>query len=406
MRVLLVTRGSQGDIYPYLELAKNLMQRGHSVMLALPEMFAKIAEAYGIPLLLMKDDIAGMVGEAKNTKDLLAWTKRVIAEQFRDFTPILREYDALIASNTEFAAPSIAEYCGKPFVRTAYGPFLPGKKIPPPVMPFPKPHPVIRPAFLWGALNAGLNLMVKKTINAERAKLGMKPIRDQADHAPRNARNFLMYSPSLGNVDPDWPYPWAIGGYCFNDDLPYNERVFERLSRFINKDERPVLFFTLGSCRAKNGEQFCETILSICEKHGYKFVVGTGWWKLGEHLLAKNNVFVLDEIIPHHKIMPFFTAVMHHGGSGTTHSVARFGKPQIITPLLLDQHYWGYRAHQLGLGPENINIADVKRQTLENSIVDLMTNQAYRKNAAALSEKIQAEKGCEALCKFIEETAS
>jgi len=31
MRILLVTRGSQGDVYPYLRLAAALKNRGHSV---------------------------------------------------------------------------------------------------------------------------------------------------------------------------------------------------------------------------------------------------------------------------------------------------------------------------------------------------------------------------------------
>jgi UDP:flavonoid glycosyltransferase YjiC (YdhE family) len=30
MKILLVTRGSQGDIYPYLALARELESRGHA----------------------------------------------------------------------------------------------------------------------------------------------------------------------------------------------------------------------------------------------------------------------------------------------------------------------------------------------------------------------------------------
>jgi len=43
---------------------------------------------------------------------------------------------------------------------------------------------------------------------------------------------------------------------------------------------------------------------------------------------------------------------MHHGGSGTTHSVARAGKPQVVMPLIIDQPYWAYRVQQLGIGPK------------------------------------------------------
>jgi len=89
-----------------------------------------------------------MLEGTPDTKNLLKWTRRVIDSQFKELIPLLDNHDALIAANTEFAAPSVAEYCGKPCIRTAYGPFIPGRKIPPPVFPLPKPHPVIRPALL------------------------------------------------------------------------------------------------------------------------------------------------------------------------------------------------------------------------------------------------------------------
>ncbi|MCD8182799.1 MAG: glycosyltransferase [Bacteroides sp.] len=33
MKILLVTRGSQGDVYPYLVIASELLRRGHEVTL-------------------------------------------------------------------------------------------------------------------------------------------------------------------------------------------------------------------------------------------------------------------------------------------------------------------------------------------------------------------------------------
>ena len=46
MKILLVTRGSQGDIYPYLTIASALIKRGHQVTLNLPQIFEKEAKAY------------------------------------------------------------------------------------------------------------------------------------------------------------------------------------------------------------------------------------------------------------------------------------------------------------------------------------------------------------------------
>ena len=58
------------------------------------------------------------------------------------------------------------------------------------------------------------------------------------------------------------------------------------------------------------------------------------------HTLAnEKDVFLLTHTIPHSLRFPHCDAVMHHGGAGTTHSVARTGKPQVIMPLIIDQPY-------------------------------------------------------------------
>jgi UDP:flavonoid glycosyltransferase YjiC (YdhE family) len=404
MKILLVARGSQGDICPYLALAKALESRGHYVTLTLPKAFETDARDAGVHFLVQAfDDIEGMMeGGFLSTRALLAWTRRVIASQFDELIPLLMEHDILVAANTEFAAPSVAEYCGKPLVRTNYGPFIPGRVIPPPVMPWPRPHPVFRPALLWKLLNIGLNLMVRKTINLHRKELGMEAIRDQAEHAPANSDNYCMYSRYLGTYDPDWKYQWEIGGYCFNDSFGYDRGALEDVLTFIKKDGRPTLFFTLGSCNAAARNTFARRLFDVVCRRNLKLVVGCGWWNVGACLDRRENLYLLNTAIPHSLIFPACDGIVHHGGVGTSHSAARSGRPQMIIPLLLDQFYWGYRAKQLGVSPGTVNIKRTPYRRLEKMVLDLVTNESYRKNAAALGERIRGERGIEVLCGHIE----
>ena len=76
---------------------------------------------------------------------------------------------------------------------------------------------------------------------------------------------------------------------------------------------------------------------------------------------------------------------MHHGGSGTTHSVARAGKPQVVMPLIIDQPYWAYRAQQLGIGPKCIKINKVSDRELKEKV-----------------NEIRNEKSVDNFCDFIE----
>ncbi|MDR1863600.1 MAG: glycosyltransferase [Treponema sp.] len=401
MKALLATRGSQGDVYPYLALAKALQQRGHDVLLSLPRIFEEQAKDAGVGYFLQAfDDIGGMVESRPSIKGLIEWTGRIIASQFDELIPLLERRDMLVCSNTEFAAPHIAEYCGKPHIRTGFAPLLPGKKIPPAVFPF-SPLRVLVGA-QWRFLNTGLNMMVKKSLNEERRKLNMPPIRDQGEYAPSRSINYLMCSQYLGETDPGWKYPWAIGGYCFNDEFRYNEIILRNFLEFVQKDERPVLFFTLGSCNDNERDRFCEKLSGVCRENGYKLVVGCGWWKTGMHLPSRDHVFLLDAAVPHTLIFPHCAAVIHHGGSGTTHSAARAGKPQMAAPLIIDQHYWGGRISELRIGPQSAALGSISEHALNKRVVDLMTNPVYTANAAALAEKIRAEQGVEGMADFIE----
>lgn len=392
-----------GDVYPYLALAAELQKRRHSVTLSVPRLFEKEAQDTGVPYILQAaDDIAGMIEGTPDTANLLEWTRRVIDSQFKELIPLLADHDLLITANTEFAAASIAEYCRKPCVRTAYGPFIPSRTIPPPVFPWPKPHPLFRPPLLWALLNSGLNLMVKKIINKHRKALGMPPIKDQSEHAPANTDNYLFYSKHLGNVDHDWKYQWEIGGYIFNDIFSYDHDVLDHELAFINRDERPTVFFSLGSCYAPQRDKFAEMLLDICTEHNYKLLVSAGWWEVGAHLQNRGNLFRMERPIPHWFIFPHCSAIIHHGGAGTTHSAARSGRPQMVVPLLLDQFYWGYRVKETGIGPGSVNIKTVSRKHLEQKVVDLVTNPSYQQNAQVMGKLIQNENGLENACSHIE----
>jgi UDP:flavonoid glycosyltransferase YjiC (YdhE family) len=404
MKILLVTRGSQGDIYPYIQLAKELKTRSHDVTLNLPKAFEKQAKNAGLDYTLQgQDDISGMMENELSTGELLDWTRRVIDNQFKELIPELQEHDILVASNTEFAAPSIAEYLKKPYIRTAYGPFMPSRVIPPPVFPWPAPNPVFRPALLWALLNGGLNMMVKKPLNRRRTALGMPPIRDQSEHAPSNSFNYLIYSPSLGSVDPDWRYKWAIGGYIFNDDMPYDENIYKNFIDFIEKDDKKTIFFTLGSCKANDHEKFAEKLFAVCRKHRYKLVIGSGWCKMGATLPRHEDLLLLDQVIPHKLVFPRCSAIIHHGGIGTTHSAARSGKPQMMHPLFLDQWYWAEQVRKLGAGPGKIDMKRSGALSFENKVLDLVNNENYARDAAALGEKIRGENGLLNACRRIED---
>ena len=61
MKILLVTRGSQGDVLPYLAVARELVKRGHEVTVNIPHVFEEMAKKYPVKVVLQDfDNIGGM----------------------------------------------------------------------------------------------------------------------------------------------------------------------------------------------------------------------------------------------------------------------------------------------------------------------------------------------------------
>ena len=63
-------------------------------------------------------------------------------------------------------------------------------------------------------------------------------------------------------------------------------------------------------------------------------------------------LFLYSGSVPFHWLFPRVTAVLHHGGSGTTAAALHAGVPQVIAPVIFDQHTWAAATTSLGVAPE------------------------------------------------------
>jgi UDP:flavonoid glycosyltransferase YjiC (YdhE family) len=402
VKILLVARGSQGDVYPYIGLARRLQERGHKVSIHLPYAFESYAKAAGLQYTIENDDVVGHGTSKLQFGELLKWMANVIAQQVQNIAPMVVDYDIFVASNAEFAGPTIAEYTHKPIVRTAYAPLLPSHNVFAPLTPLVKKRLFITPRVSWGIVNTFMDMACDKALNAQRVRLGLKPMKSIAEFNPTNAFNLLLYSTLIGEVDEEWPYQWRAASYCFNDALPFSEDMLGRFLRFIHADDKPVLFYSMSSIKGDMDNTIAEWLLTLCRKHGWKLLIGSGWWKVGENLPHSNDLFVLDGVIPHNLIMPHCTAIIHQGGSGSTHSCARAKRPQMVFPLIVDQHYWGQRVETLGLGPGTVKTKGLTPDKLEQKVLDLMTNPVYKENSTRIGTKLLNENGLDNAVNAIE----
>lgn len=87
------------------------------------------------------------------------------------------------------------------------------------------------------------------------------------------------------------------------------------------------------------------------------------------------------------------SALLHHGGVGTTAVGLRHGKPTLVVSAFGDLFFWGDVCHKLGVGPAAIPLDQLDSQTLAARLTDLATNHSYREAAEAVAEKLRCEDG-------------
>lgn len=95
------------------------------------------------------------------------------------------------------------------------------------------------------------------------------------------------------------------------------------------------------------------------------------WWNRLTYRLA-NRVMIRKNILDFGGELAREWGVVHHGGSGTTHSALRFGLPQLIVPHIADQHFWARCIQRQGMGPQGFPINDLDRGKLESAFKELL----------------------------------
>ena len=97
--------------------------------------------------------------------------------------------------------------------------------------------------------------------------------------------------------------------------------------------------------------------------------------------------------------------MVHHGGAGTTAAGLRAGRATFVVPHMSDQPYWGRRVFELGAGVKPVLRHKLTADALAAAMARLAGDQRIRDGAAALGEKIRAERGVEAAVSAIERLA-
>ena len=187
----------------------------------------------------------------------------------------------------------------------------------------------------------------------------------------------------------DWPATTLSPGYWFLDQQDEWQPPAD-LQAFLDAGSPPV-YIGFGSMAGRDAAGKAKAAIGALQKSGQRGIIATGWGGLSVDDLPP-TIFKIDAV-PHDWLFERVSAVVHHGGAGTTAAGLRAGKPTIICPFFGDQPFWGRRVADLGVGAEPIPQKKLNADNLAAAITQVTSDAQIQQRAAALGEKIRAEDG-------------
>jgi UDP:flavonoid glycosyltransferase YjiC (YdhE family) len=128
---------------------------------------------------------------------------------------------------------------------------------------------------------------------------------------------------------------------------------------------------------------------------GARAVVSKGWAGLGSEQIP-DNIFLVGDV-PHDWLFRRISAVVHHGGAGTTAAAMAAGKPSVIVPFFGDQFFWGAMVQKAGAGSKPIPGKELNAAILAAAINEVL-QPVVLDRAEVLGTLIDRENGAASGC--------
>ncbi len=395
MKFIVATYGTEGDARPFAALCRGLMDAGYEARLLADAGTLGSAHALGVPTTALNGDIrgaltadralAGVVAKGGSLNHTARALAKIANENAESWLQTIIEAgegcDAiLVAGLAAFVGFSAAEYLGVKSIGSGLIPITPTAAFPSPFLP-PKWVPRLLNRASHGFVNDMLWKAFRDKTNAARALFKLPPRQAVWTGQP------MVYgiSPNLVPAPGDWPAnahlcgQWLAASSAWTPPPP--------LKNFLDAGEAPI-YIGFGSMTGFDKARLLDTMIEAMT--GRRALFYPGWSGLDPKALPDNFLVIGDT--PHDWLFPRTAAIIHHGGSGTSHSAARAGVPSIVIPFAGDQFFWAERLRLAGVAPAAVNGRRPKAEAFVNAL-DFAADARVRNHARVLRETMRAETG-------------
>lgn len=415
MKISILCVGSTGDVRPCVVLSQGLIKRNHSVTIIADERFRDSVVSSGAEFAAFPGDVDEYMNIVTNPK--IPWYE--LLRKMREYIARLNpEIEKVLLKNLEgrdiilYSAPSssmavyIAEKFKIPYARIGYYPDMKCSSFTQYVFPkLPLPGPVKR---LYNRMSLDISYynasnMYKKALGNWFKKHNLPKIKYFYKRSDgKDMDQIMAYSNVIMPRPKEYGDNVHICGYFFEDKKTLDYTPEDKLIEFINAGTAPV-YLGFGSMSSGSFDDLRKIIVEALQISGKRAIISKGWGGFSCENLP-DNVYMVD-YCPHDWLFDRVSAVVHHGGAGTTAAALRAGKPALIVPFGGDQQFWGERIYAMGCGPRFIPRKKINAQNLAKALIEMDSPEMQQK-ARDVAELLSKENGVETACDCIEKIAA
>lgn len=399
-----------------IAIGSALRGRGYDVVISIAEPYAALAQSCGLRAHVVVDNarFQTLLGDPHVWKPIRG-VGRIVSWAANEFAPkhLQLIQDNHVAGNTvlvshplDFASRIFREFVDVPLTDIHLAPSMLRTFDDPPKMTssrleFRRPAWLVRLAYrmvdriiIDPASAASINRLrrdVGSKINAGREIVRVKRIMDQWWLSPDKI--LAMY--------PSWFAPavrksfdrvehcgFPLRDNFTGDSIGGAKQDFKSVAGKTVPLSPGTIVFTSGTAH-QHGQSFFRDAVDACQKLGRPGLLLS---KHRENLPSDLPVSVTTSSYrPLSEVLPLASAIVHHGGVGTTSAAMAAGCPQIISPMAFDQFDNARHVERLGVGRWLGQRLSGHPQSVVKSLACLLSEPNYRHAAQQMARRLADE---------------
>lgn len=383
-RVLLISHGTGGDLFPFMRIASRLKDRGHEVTLVTNRSFEGVVGRAGFRFRALEKLLQV---EQWNEAQLRGGGRpgvELLVDAVEEVCDVAREHghaDGGVVCgnyNLNIAVQTACEKLGTPYLPVFTAPYF----------------------LVSAALTAELLSAQSAHLNEVRARLGLPPVADWRLWVNSAPRGIGLWPEWFAAPEPGWPVRVTPVGFVRLPEVEEGE-VPAEVRDLLDEGEAPLLINHGTSVPLK--PEFFAVSARACEALGRKGLLVTRHDEVVPNPLPGG--VKKYKYLPFAAVMPRVAAVIHHGGIGTLGQALSSGTPQLVLAFGHDRPDNGARLKRLGVG-EWLPPLRWRLDAVTESLRRLLNSPEVSARCHALGRRAREGDPAAAACDLFERAAS